>query len=310
MDKVKIAVIGVGYLGTIHARVYSQFDNCELVGVCDTDESKARKIAKRFKTAYFSDYRKLFGKIEAVSIAVPTNLHHKVSKDFLEQGIHLLVEKPITKTLEEAEDLLALADKKNLILQVGHIERFNSGFLAAEKVIKKPIFIECHRLGPYRQRTIDTGVVIDLMIHDIDIILGLVKDHIVDIEALGAPVLSGYEDIANVRLKFKNGAVCNLTASRITNKTLRKIRIFQKDAYISLDYFKPSCYVHRKIDGKITSQRIRIKKEEPLKLELAAFVNCVRNNERPLVSGIEGKEALEAVLTIQKKLNESNPFVS
>lgn len=304
MDKLRVAVIGTGHLGPIHARIYSQLEGATLVGVCDTDESRARKVAKEFRTEYFTDYRKLIGRIDAASVSVPTESHHEVSGPLLESGINLLIEKPFTKTLKEADELLAIAQRKNLILQVGHVERFNSAVLAVEKVINKPIFIECHRLGPYKQRSTDIGVVLDLMIHDIDIILGLVKDRIKDIEAVGAPVLSNYEDIANVRLKFENNAICNLTASRITNKTLRKIRIFQKDAYISLDYFKPSCLIYRKTDKKITCQRVKIKKEEPLKTELEAFLNCVRTKEKPLVSGIEGREALATALDIQEKIKQ------
>jgi len=314
MDDIRVAVIGVGHLGSIHARIYSQLKGVKLAGVCDTDIAKAQKVAKDFKTAFFTDYKELIGKTDAASIAVPTISHHEISKPLLENGINLLIEKPITKTVPEADELLSIAKEKGLILQVGHVERFNSAFLEAEKAIKEPIFIECHRLGPYKQRSTDIGVVLDLMIHDIDIILGLVKDKIKDVEAIGASVLSGQEDIANVRLKFQNNTICNITASRITNKTMRKIRVFQKDAYISLDYFKPSCFIYRmanpaKIGGagkKITCQRVKIKKEEPLKMELGAFINCVRTKEKPLVSGIEGREALSIALSIQEQIKNLN----
>jgi len=306
MDEIKVAVIGVGHLGSIHARIYSQFEGVKLVAVCDTDEAKAKKTAREFRTSWFTDYRDLIGKIDAASVAVPTILHHEISKQLLSKGVNLLIEKPITKTVEEADELLSIAQKAGLILQVGHVERFNAGFLAVTRVIDNPLFIECHRLGPYKQRSTDIGVVLDLMIHDIDIILGLVKDEIVGVEAIGASVLSDHEDIANVRLKFKNKAICNLTASRITNKTMRKIRVFQKDAYISLDYFKPSCMVYKMIDKKITCQRVKIRKEEPLKLELEAFINCVRTKEKPLVSGIEGRDALKIALDIQKQIKDLN----
>lgn len=304
MKTVKIGVIGVGYLGSVHARVYSQLEGVRLIGVCDIDEAKARAIARKFRTAAFTDYRDLIGKVDAASVVVPTNLHHKIAKPLLENGLHLLVEKPITTTLQEADDLLAVAKDKNLILQVGHVERFNSGFLAVEKIINKPIFIECHRLGPFKKRATDVGVILDLMIHDIDIILGLIKEDIKSIEAVGAPVLTEREDIANVRLQFKNGAACNLTVSRITNKTMRKIRIFQRDAYISLDYFKPSCLIYKKESGRITCQNVKIRKEEPLKLELESFVNCVRSGEKPLVSGLEGRQALAIALEIEKKIKD------
>ncbi|MEI8176445.1 MAG: Gfo/Idh/MocA family oxidoreductase [Candidatus Omnitrophota bacterium] len=303
MDTIRVAVIGTGHLGSIHARIYSQLEGVELVGVCDIDESRARKTAKEYHTAFFTDYRQLIGKIDAASVAVPTNLHHTVALPLLEKGIHLLIEKPISTTIAEADELLSTAAKKGLILQVGHVERFNAGFIAASKVIQRPIFIECHRLGPFKSRSTDIGVVLDLMIHDIDIILGLVKSRVVDIEAVGAPVLTEREDIANVRLKFENNVTCNLTASRITDKTMRKIRVFQRDAYISLDYFKSACSIYRKIDGKITGERIRIrKKEEPLKLELSSFLQCVRTGERPLVSGTEGRDALAAALAIEERI--------
>ncbi|MDD5449688.1 MAG: Gfo/Idh/MocA family oxidoreductase [Candidatus Omnitrophica bacterium] len=306
MADIRVAVIGIGHLGSIHARVYSQLNGVKLAGVCDTDVSRARKIAREFRTEHFTDYRPLIGKIDAASISVPTNLHHEISKYFLENGVNLLIEKPITKTVAEADELLSIAKAKGLILQVGHVERFNSAFLAAEKTIKNPLFIECHRLGPYKQRSTDIGVVLDLMIHDIDIILGLVKDEIKEIDAIGAAVLSDYEDIANVRLKFKNNVICNLTASRITNKTMRKIRIFQKNAYISLDYHKPSCLVYTMSGKKINCQRVRVRKEEPLKLELEAFIDCVRTKEKPLVSGIEGREALATAITIQEQIKNLN----
>lgn len=304
MDDIKVGVIGVGYLGLIHARVYSQIKGVKLIGVCDIDEVKGRKVARKFRTDYFRDYRDFFGKIDAASIVVPTNLHYEISKPLLQNGINLLIEKPITRTIQEADDLLSLAKDKGLTLQVGHVERFNSAFLAVEKAIKNPIFIECHRLGPYRERSANIGVVLDLMIHDIDIILGLMKQEIKDVEAVGAAVLSDYEDIANVRLKFKNNAICNITASRITNKTMRKIRIFQKDAYISLDYFKPSCLIYRRINKKITCQKIKIKKKEPLKLELESFISCVRTKEKPLVSGFEGREALVIALKIEEQIKK------
>jgi predicted dehydrogenase len=304
MSDLRMGVVGVGYLGSIHARVYSRMPGVKLIGVCDSDMARARTIAKKFRTAAFPDYRDLIGKVDAASVVVPTNLHHAVAKGLLENGVHLIVEKPITTTLQEADDLLAVAKAKGLILQVGHVERFNAGFLAVEKIINKPIFIECHRLGPFKKRATDVGVVLDLMIHDIDIILGLIKQKIKDIEAVGAPVLTEREDIANVRIRFENNSVANLTVSRITDKTMRKIRIFQRDAYISLDYFKASCLIYRKTGSRITCQGVKIKKEEPLKLELESFANCVRSQERPLVSGLEGRKALAAALEIEKKIQD------
>ena len=237
------------------------------------------------------------------SIVTPTNTHAEVGKAFLEQGVHILVEKPITKTLEDADELLKKARDKNLIIQVGHVERFNAGIRAIKSIINKPVFIECHRLSLFKKRSLDIGVVLDLMIHDIDIILDLVNSKVVKMDALGVKILTLHEDLANVRLQFENGTISNITASRVANKTMRKIRIFQEDAYISLDYEKQEAYIYRKAGSKITRKKIRIKKEESLLSELKAFVDCVKNNEKPLVSGEEAREALRMALEITKQIN-------
>jgi predicted dehydrogenase len=239
-------------------------------------------------------------------VVVPTNLHAAIAKDFLKTNIHVLVEKPITKTLTEADELLSIAKAKDLILQVGHIERFNSAVRTVETFSRGPQFIECHRLGPYDKRVSDIGVVLDLMIHDIDIILGLVKSEVKTIDAIGVSVLSNFEDIANARIKFHNQTVCNITASRLTKDVMRKIRIFQKDAYISLDYANQSAHLYRKVNKKIVKEKINIKREDSLKLELKSFINCVQTHQAPLVSGEEGREALKIALEIIEKIGKES----
>jgi predicted dehydrogenase len=242
--------------------------------------------------------------VSAVSIAVPTSLHYNIAKEFLKNGIHVLIEKPITKTLSEADELIELARKKNLILQVGHVERFNSVIRAIERYLKEPRFIECQRLGPYYKRVKDIGVVLDLMIHDIDIVLGLVGSEVNKVEAVGASTITEYEDVANVRLTFENGVVADITASRVTKDTVRKIRIFQEESYISLDYLTQEAYLFRKTNNKIVREKIKVEKERPLKRELESFITCVRNGTRPIVSGVEGRRALQVALTI---LDEIKP---
>lgn len=303
MKKIKVAVIGTGKLGALHTRIYSQLSNVELVGVCDKNARLARKIAREFKTEAYSDHRHLLGRVDAASIAVPTPLHYKISKDFLIANTHLLIEKPITTTLDEADTLLSLASKNKLILSVGHVERFNSAIEAFQKIKGDIKFIECDRLGPFSPRVAHIGVVLDLMIHDIDIMLGLIKDKVVSIDAVGAKILTKHEDIANARIKFKNGTVCNITASRVSDKSLRKLRVFQTWAYISIDYIKQEAMLYRKIGKLILPKRINIKKQQPLKKELVSFIECITLGKRPLVSGREGREALKIALDIIKKIH-------
>jgi predicted dehydrogenase len=303
MGTVKVGVIGVGSLGQHHARIYSRLPDVELVGICDIDKSRAKQIARKCRTSFCADYRDLYGNVDGVSIVTPTSTHKDIGLAFLGQGIHILVEKPITTSIEEADELLKRARDKNVILQVGHIERFNAGIQAIKAISSHPVFIECHRLSPFKKRSLDIGVVLDLMIHDIDIILNLVGSPVIKIDALGVKILTSYEDLANVRLQFENGAVCNITSSRVANKTMRKIRIFQEDAYISLDYEKQEAAIYKKSGMRITSRRIPIKKEEPLLLELKSFISCIKENSPPLVSGFEGREALRVALEIVKQIN-------
>ena len=302
MRKPNVAVIGLGHLGSLHAKIYKASQNCNLVAVCDSDKNRLKEISQALGVAGITDYRELFTQVEAVSIAVPTKLHYKIAEEFLSEKIHVLVEKPFTADLKEADQLIQTAKENNLILQVGHIERFNSAFNATHKLIKNPKFIECHRLSPFPNRSLDIGVVLDLMIHDIDIVLGLVDCAVSKIEAVGVPVLTKFEDIANARITFENGCVANLTASRVSDETMRKIRIFQENAYISLDYKDAQACVYRKNLLSISKENLPIEKEQPLQKELESFLNCVIEHKEPLVSGRIAREALAVALTVQNQI--------
>ncbi len=297
-----MGVIGVGHLGSIHAKIYKHLPGCILVGVCDSDPGRLKEVSGALRVPGYTDPAELIGRIDAASVAVPTRLHHRIAQVLLKHNVHLLVEKPFTVNLQEADQLIALAKEQKLILQVGHIERFNSAFNATQKIIKTPKFIECHRLSSFPNRSLDVGVVLDIMIHDIDIVLGLVNCPIDRIESVGVNVLTPFEDIANARLTFKNGCIANLTASRVSDEIMRKIRIFQEDTYISLDYKNAEASVYRKLQDKITKERLPIEKEQPLQKELASFVDCVMHKKEPLVSGSVAREALEVALIIQKQI--------
>jgi predicted dehydrogenase len=303
---VKIAVIGAGKLGARHAQVYSQMPGIQLVGVCDIHENKANESAHRCRTKAYTDHRQLLGQVDAASIVVPSHKHHLISKEFLEHGVHLLIEKPITTTLEQADELLDLAKKHHCLIQVGHVERFNSAIRTIKSIIKNPRFIECHRLGPYDPRVSDVGVTLDLMIHDIDIVMDLLKSPVKHIDAVGACILSKTEDIANARLRFASRAVCNLTASRVTPDIQRRIRIFQDNAYISLDYVTQEAQIYTKENGHIHHKKIDITKTDSLKEELTDFINCVHTKKKPLVSGEEGREALAVALEISKQIHTAD----
>ncbi len=306
MRKINIALIGAGYLGQRHLKTFHALRNkAHIVAVCDTDAEKAKAAGRQYHVPYFKDHKELLGlSLEAVSICTPTVTHTEVAQFFLENKVHAFVEKPITYTLKEADTLIALAAKNNLKLQVGHVERFNSAFAAVEPLVKDPLFIECHRLNMFPNRSLDIGVVMDLMIHDIDIILGLVKSPVKDIQAVGVNVLTDREDIANARLTFANGCVCNVTASRISPEVTRKIRMFTKNSYISLDYAKQEANMYTKDERGIHKRNLPIEKEEPLKKELESFLDCVREDRKPVVSGTEAREALQVALAITEKIWE------
>ncbi|MFC1742991.1 Gfo/Idh/MocA family oxidoreductase [Candidatus Riflebacteria bacterium] len=304
MDKVKVAVVGTGHMGRHHVRIYNEMPEVELIGVCDIRKDLGMEYAQQFQTTFFENYKDLIPKVEAVSIAVPTNLHHKITGFLLENGVHCMLEKPIACNLEEAEDLLQISRKTNTILEVGHVERFNSAILKIAEFINKPRYIESNRLGPFSPRVKDIGVVQDLMIHDVDIILNLVKDKIKRIDAVGINVITDYDDIAHAHVVFENGCIANLNASRLSDEEMRKLRIFQDDMYVSLDYAKQEVFIQKLQSGSITKETVPISKEEPLKLELAHFISCVMNKKNPIVSGEQGKDALGVVLEILRNIHQ------
>ncbi|MFH1380346.1 MAG: Gfo/Idh/MocA family oxidoreductase [bacterium] len=301
---VKVGVIGVGNLGQHHARIISRMHTVKLAGIADINTAKAGKIAQKLHVPLHENYQSLFDQIDAAVIAVPTVSHYKVARDMLSCGIHCLVEKPITETMAQAEDLVVLASQKNLILQIGHVERFNPAVLKAREYINRPQFIEVNRLGPYDPRTSNIGVVLDLMIHDLDMVLSLIDSPIESLESIGAKLVSRHEDIAKVRLRFKNKCIADLSASRITLDRYRKIRIFQADSYISIDYMSPSLKIYTKKMPEISSLKDlniikpKLPKEEPLKNELEHFISCVQSGKRPAVSGEHGRDALELAIEI------------
>jgi len=305
VEKVRVAVVGVGYLGQFHAEKYAKMEGVELVGVVDINAPRAKEIAKRYRTQPFFHHSELLDRVQAVSIAVPTPLHHSIAKDFLLRGIDVLLEKPISRTLEEADELIELAESKGLILQVGHLERFNGAMLALEGSIQNPMFIESNRLGPFLTRGTDVDVVLDLMIHDIDIILSWVKAKVKWLHAVGIPVLTSHIDIANVRMQFENGCTVNLTASRVSREKIRKIRIFQPNGYFSIDFLSQKAFYAGKKDNSgeeglpgIIMKKIRVKKVDPLNVEIRSFLECVSERKTPRVSGREGKRSLEVALQI------------
>ncbi|MFH1459821.1 MAG: Gfo/Idh/MocA family oxidoreductase [Candidatus Omnitrophota bacterium] len=304
--KVKVAVIGAGHLGKIHCRIYSQSKDAQLIGICDIDAQRAKIHAQTFRTQSFTNYQDLLDKVDAVSIATPTTNHFKTACAFLKNNIHVMIEKPITTTTQQAQKLINLAQKKKCILQVGHVERFNPAIKTIQKFCKYPKFIEVHRLSPYPKRGTDVGVVLDLMIHDIDIIQVLVKSRIKSFQAIGVKVLSKFEDIANARIIFANGTVCNLTASRISADTLRKIRIFQNNSYLSIDYAQQKIDFYEKKGLKIIHREITVLKKEPLVEELNSFLHCIKQGKKPVVCGINAKKALKIALAITKQIHKNN----
>jgi predicted dehydrogenase len=305
--KIKIGAVGIGHLGNYHLQKYTKIDDCEIVAVSDTLIEQARKAADTYHCQTFTDYRDLLDKVDAVSIAVPTGEHFKVARDFLTAGIDVLVEKPICATIEEADVLIELARKKNLILQVGFVERFNPAIMALENVITRPLFIEVHRLHPFFERGTDVDVVLDLMIHDLDIILKFVNSPLTSLDAVGIPVLSDKIDISNVRLSFASGCIANITASRISAKTMQKIRFFGPEGYHSVDYQKREILSFNKIindTGKpqIIQNNIEVGSHDSLEEEIRSFVHCVINRSVPIVSGSEARKSLELAVQITKKM--------
>ena len=299
---VKVGVAGVGHMGKEHARIYAESKGAELVGVHDSNPETARKIAEKCKTRAFGSLEEMVEAVEAASIVTPTTTHLAIAAPFLKKGKHVLVEKPNAMDTDEARELVHLAEKHGAKLAVGHVERFNPALAALEERLGRPRFIEAHRLSPYPGRSTDIGVVMDLMIHDLEIILHLVRSPVQSVDAVGIPVLSKGEDIANARIRFENGCVANLTTSRISPEKLRKIRVFQEDAYLSLDYMKQEGEIYKRLDGKITREKIPVIKGEPLKNQLEEFLANVRQDTDPRVGGAHGFEALQLASQICEQM--------
>ena len=297
MRKLRVGVIGVGHLGQHHARLYAALPGSTLVGITDRDSTRAQLIADKQGARLYPDVSALLADVEAVSIVVPTSAHHAIAQQCLNSGVHVLVEKPITVTLAEASELIELARHRGCVLQVGHIERFNPAIRAVRSEIKKPGFIECHRLSPYGDRGTDVDVVLDLMIHDLDMVLSLHPGEVEEVRAAGVPVLSSTIDIANARISFTSGCVANFTASRVSTTRMRKLRLFQRDAYLSVDYQARQAAILRRQLGanqrpEIFMEPAKTVDEEPLKLELEAFLHAIASGTPPLVSGEDGAAAL------------------
>ena len=313
MKKIKIGVVGVGYLGQFHAEKYAKMAGVELVGVVDVIPSRAKEIAKRTHTQPFFHHSELLKRVQAVSIAVPTAFHHAIARDFFLQGIDVLLEKPISRTLEEADELIGLAESKSVILQVGHLERFNGALTALDRMIQHPLFIESYRLGPFTGRGADVNVVLDLMIHDIDILLNLVKAKPKQFQAVGMPLITRHIDIANARIEFENGCTANLTASRVSKEKARRTQILQPDGILSIDYMSQKATLSKRAvlpkneeNPRMVTKEISTKKVDLLEAEIRSFLQSVRSRKDVRVPGKDGKRALDLALKIIQKIDRHN----
>jgi predicted dehydrogenase len=311
VKKLKVGVVGVGYFGQFHAEKYAKREDVELVGVVDIDASRAKEIAKRYRTQSFFHHTDLFNNVQAVSIAVPTPFHYSITKDFFLQGIDVLLEKPISNTLKEADELIGLAESKGLILQIGHLERFNGALSGIGGRVKNPVFIESHRLGPFSGRGADVDVVLDLMVHDIDIILSLINARVKQFQAVGIPILTRYSDIANARIEFENGCAASLTASRVSKEKIRKTRIFQPDGILSIDYLSQKLSLSKKAIPfgneempEMVAEEVPVKKTDLLEAEIHSFLQSVRDRKQARVSGSDGKRVLALALQIIQKIDD------
>ena len=313
----RVGVVGTGHMGQYHVNVYSELPNVKLAGIADVSKERVAAVAKKFKTKGYTDYRKLIGQVDAVTVAVPTGKHYEVAKEFLSAGVHVLLEKPITPTLKEAKELYSIAKKKKVILQVGHVERFNGAVQEVKKIIKNPLLVETRRIGPFVQRVQDDGVVLDLMIHDIDIVLNLVDSEIITVNAVGGSVFTKTGDYANVQIQFKNGCVASLIASRVSQEKVRTLAVSQKDAYISLDYGAQELHVHRQASSQYflskeelkykqesMIERVFVHKDNPLKLEVKHFLDCAMKRAERSVSPESDLRSLEVALKVQEILKK------
>ncbi|HEU5359866.1 MAG TPA: Gfo/Idh/MocA family oxidoreductase [Candidatus Deferrimicrobiaceae bacterium] len=305
----RVGVIGVGYLGRLHVQKLASFDDVALVGVFDADAERGKAVADEFGTSFWPTSQGLLREIEAVSIAVPTTAHYRVAMEAMRAGVHVLLEKPIAATVREGRALVREAAARRLVFQIGHLERFNAAVLSAASLLKEPRFIECHRLGPFGVRGTDVDVVLDLMIHDLDLILSFVRSPVSRIHAVGVPVISPNVDIANARLTFANGSVANVTASRVSARKQRKIRIFQEDTYVSMDFVEQNIQIFRRIvperpdaSPEISGELLETEKGDALRYEIRSFIDCVRTGAPPRVSGRDGLAALELAFRILRKM--------
>ncbi|MDQ6764992.1 MAG: Gfo/Idh/MocA family oxidoreductase [Verrucomicrobiota bacterium] len=305
MNRPRVGVVGVGHIGKNHARLYADIDQAEFTAIFDTDGGKARELAQEFGVIACESLDDFATRVDAASVATPTNSHFEVARQLLKAGKHLLIEKPIAENTADASALAELAAERQLILQVGHVERFNPVLSALEERLTRPRFIEAHRLSPYPNRSTDIGVVLDLMIHDLEIILHLVRSPVETIDAVGVPVLSRGEDIANARLRFADGCVANITSSRISPERMRKIRVFQEDAYLSLDYQNQSGEIYRRSATGIDRSEVEIEREEPLRRQLLSFIECAATGRAPKVSGLQATAALELAVEITKRIDSA-----
>jgi predicted dehydrogenase len=308
-QKLRVGVVGIGYLGKFHVEKYAAIPEVQLVGLADSVPARAKEWADKQGTSAFSDYHKLLGTVDAVSVVVPTDQHYRVAKDFLQSGSDVLLEKPISSTLWEAEDLIATAQKHGRILQVGHLERFNPAILAVREKIRTPLFIESHRLTPFRGRGTEVDVVLDLMIHDLDIILSVVRSKAEHIHAVGVPVLTEKVDIANARIEFAGGCVANITASRISAEDQRRIRVFQPDSYLTVDYAAKKVAMYHRVPvpgspkAEIISEQVKVEPGDALEKEVRSFVYSSMNRTPPVVTGEDGKKALAVAMDVNEQIH-------
>lgn len=312
MGRIRTAVVGTGYLGRFHAQKYAALEASELVAIAEINREQGELVANELNTRWVEDYTTLIGEVDAVSIVVPTQLHHEVAGFFLDHGVHVLLEKPITVTVEQADDLIMRAQQSGVMLQVGHLERFNPAVQALSSVLEAPLFIESHRLAPFNPRGADVSVILDLMIHDIDIIQDLVDSPIRRISPIGVPVLTAETDISNARVEFENGCVANVTASRVSTKSERKMRVFQHNAYIVVDFQEKTLAAYHKRDyseqitdlSAVQADLSTFESGDALLEEIGAFLHSIQTGERPLVRGEEGKRALETALQINEQITD------
>ena len=308
MSKVKIAVIGIGYLGEFHAQKYKANKNADLIGIVDTNKQRSEEISNRIGVKSYNDYKSIIDQVDAVSIVVPTNLHYKIAKFFIENKKHVLIEKPFASNAAEARKLKKISEKNKTILQIGHLERFNKAFVELKDKVKNPLFIECNRISPFKIRGTEVDVIMDLMIHDLDIIMSINKSKIKNIQASGISVLTSKTDIANARIVFEDNCVCNLSSSRISDKIERKMRVFQKNSYFSLDYQNSSLDTYKKIKNKnvvsIEKKENSFPQNDSLKDEIDSFVKCIKNNKKAVVDASDGLNALTYALKISNLIKK------